>query len=572
MTYADLGNHLWQSSLFALAMWALTLALRGNRASIRYALWLAASLKFLLPFSLLVGLGAQFEWRTPQPVIGPAATAAAERISQPFERVRVTVHLPTRTARRTASLAPFVIWSTGAALVAGWWALRWWRIRRAAVTARPVNIDAPLPIRESDELMEPGVFGLFRPVLLLPRGIRERLTPEQLQAVLSHELCHVERRDNLAAALHMLVETLFWFHPLVWWIGRKMVDERERACDEEVLRRGNQPEVYAESILNVCKFYLESPLACTAGITGSDLKKRIESIMTQGFAANLTLARKALLAATAVAAVALPFLGGMLRAQTANSDKRFEVVSIKPSAEDMDRVMFNLQPGGGIRITGMAVRELIGIAFDVRDFQISGGPAWISTERYDITAKVPAGQERESGMLNEEERRRLRDDINERVRNLLVERFQLLTHWEKKDASVYALAQLPAGHKMKPVDVSGPGVRQHMRVGRGNIEGEGAAMEMLIQSLSRQLGRPVLDRTGLTGGFHLKLEWTPDPSESTGKGGAPGRAPGPPPPGAPGSAPSLFTALQEQLGLKLESTKGAVDQLFIDKIEKPSAN
>ena len=99
----------------------------------------------------------------------------------------------------------------------------------------------------ADSTLEPsGVFEFFRPVLLLPEGIAERLMREHLAAIVAHELCHVRSRDNLAAAVHMLVEAIFWFHPLVWWIGRRLVDERERACDEEVLRPGSEPEVYAE--------------------------------------------------------------------------------------------------------------------------------------------------------------------------------------------------------------------------------------------------------------------------------------------------------------------------------------
>jgi bla regulator protein blaR1 len=81
------------------------------------------------------------------------------------------------------------------------------------------------------------------------------LTSEQLKAIFDHELCHVECRDNLTALLHMLVEAIFWFHPLVWWVGARLVDERERACDEAVLQAGNAPEVYAEGILEVCKLY-----------------------------------------------------------------------------------------------------------------------------------------------------------------------------------------------------------------------------------------------------------------------------------------------------------------------------
>ena len=90
------------------------------------------------------------------------------------------------------------------------------------------------------------MFGVLKPVLLLPEGITDRLTPAQLNAVLAHEMCHVRRRDNLTAAIHMLVEAIFWFYPLVWWIRARLVEERERACDEAVLQSGSDAEVYAE--------------------------------------------------------------------------------------------------------------------------------------------------------------------------------------------------------------------------------------------------------------------------------------------------------------------------------------
>jgi hypothetical protein len=123
----------------------------------------------------------------------------------------------------------------------------------------------------------------------------------------------MKSRDNLAAALHMLVETFFWFHPLVWWIERRLVDERERACDEEVLRVVGEPEAYAQGILNVCKFYKQFPLACVSGVTGSNLKRRIEEIMTNRMIQRLGVGRTLLLAAACVAAIAAPIAFGMVR-------------------------------------------------------------------------------------------------------------------------------------------------------------------------------------------------------------------------------------------------------------------
>src|ERR1700732_3432129 len=103
---------------------------------------------------------------------------------------------------------------------------------------------------------------------------------------------HVRRRDNLFASVHMAVEAVFWFHPLVWWIGARLVQERERACDETVLSLGNEAHDYAEGILNVCKSYIESPLACVSGVTGSDLKKRLQAILTGRVPGGLNFGRK----------------------------------------------------------------------------------------------------------------------------------------------------------------------------------------------------------------------------------------------------------------------------------------
>jgi len=171
-----------------------------------------------------------------------------------------------------------------------------------------------VPVLSSSLLLEPGVFGIFRPVLLLPEKIVNRLSAPQLRSILAHEMCHVRRRDNLTAAIHMVVEAIFWFHPAVWWIGTRLVEERERACDEAVLELGNEADVYAQGILNVCKFYTESSMACMSGVTGSDLKRRIVRIMTEQTGRKLDLSRKLLLSVAAVMAVALPVIFGLVHA------------------------------------------------------------------------------------------------------------------------------------------------------------------------------------------------------------------------------------------------------------------
>ncbi|HEX4027043.1 MAG TPA: M56 family metallopeptidase, partial [Rhizomicrobium sp.] len=139
-----------------------------------------------------------------------------------------------------------------------------------------------------------------------------QLSPAEMDAILAHELCHLRRRDNLLAALHMLVEGLFWFNPLVWWIGRRLVEERERACDEAVVAAGIRPLVYAEGILKTCRFYVQSPLACASGVSGADLKVRLGAIMAQRPVMELHPAQGLLLMLASTAVVMLPLSAGMM--------------------------------------------------------------------------------------------------------------------------------------------------------------------------------------------------------------------------------------------------------------------
>src|SRR3954470_5317469 len=114
----------------------------------------------------------------------------------------------------------------------------------------------------------PGIVGTLRPVLLLPHQMREHLSLSEFAAVLAHEKHHLVRRDNLTALLHRLVQVLFWFHPLVWWIGERLVAERELACDEEVLNEGHAPDTYAQGILAVCEQHLQTRVQGMARATG----------------------------------------------------------------------------------------------------------------------------------------------------------------------------------------------------------------------------------------------------------------------------------------------------------------
>jgi beta-lactamase regulating signal transducer with metallopeptidase domain len=306
-------DHIWQSTLFAGCMGLLTLTLRDNSASIRYWLWFAASVKFLVPLSVLIAASGHPILPLPETVSGPLVVDAVLQLSQPFSAASPARAMTPETVLNVNTILP-TIWAAGFAAVMTMWLVRWSRINAAIRSAKPLSPTSPIPVpvKTSSSVMEPGLVGLWRPSILLPAGIETRLSKREMDTIFAHELCHMRRFDNLTAAIHMLVEASFWFYPLVWWLGARLIAEREHACDESVLASGRDPQTYAEGILKVCRFYLQSKLACASGVSGADLKKRVEAIMTHRPATRLSLARKSLLATSAAVAIALPVCAGLM--------------------------------------------------------------------------------------------------------------------------------------------------------------------------------------------------------------------------------------------------------------------
>lgn len=236
----------------------------------------------------------------------------------------------------------------------------------------------------------------------------------------------------------------------------------------------------------------------------------------------------------------------------------FEVASIKPANPDVPGTSIHFIPGGGLNITNMPLRGLVTFAYDVREFQVSGGPRWAETERFDIAARperASADRVEDPSKMTDAQLKTVQEQTRERLRALLVDRFQLVVHNEIKEQPIYAVVVAKNGSKLH--EAKELGSRQGMSTGRGRAQGFAAPMEMLAQSLSNQLGWPVVDKTGLTAKYDFVLEWTPD------MGAAGDVAP---------VGPTIFTALQEQLGLRLESQKGPVPNIVIDRVEKPSEN
>lgn len=560
-----LANHLWQSTLFALGAGLLTLLLSGNSARVRYWVWVATSLKFLIPLSVLFTFGATLGRRTLSEETTPKASLIVKEVAQPFQ---TPVFLPavTKAPPPAPNRIPTVIltiWACGSLGLLGSWALRWRRLRTTVRTGSPLQLELPVPAFSSSTLLEPGIFGIFRPVLILPEGILEHLTPAQLEAIVAHELCHVRHKDNLMGAIQMFVETVFWFHPVAWWVGRQMVEERERACDEEVARRGCEPRVYAEAILKVCKLYVESPLVCVSGITGSNLKKRIGTIMKNQGVKRMDLARKAAVALAALSAVCMPVVVGMMdtvmiRAQSVvppRTTPAFEVASIKQNLSASGRSSIRLT-NGRITMEDVTLKKVMLNAFgipDDREYALSG-PDWLTTDHWDIQATFPADTSPQQ--------------VREMLQALLVDRFKMRLHRETRQLPMYWLVIAKNGPK---IHAAADGIHA-VAAGEPKTSGQPGSfvatritMRHFADLLARQAGLPVVDSTNLEGVFDFTLNWSPaaDLKVSSAASSAAGDEPG----------VSIFTALQEQLGLKLESGKGPVEVLSVDSIEKkPTAN
>jgi bla regulator protein BlaR1 len=579
-------DHLWQSTLFVALVWLATLALRQNRARVRCWLWVAASVKFLIPVSALVGLGARFEWRAAPAIAQPAAAFVMDDVLA-LPMLASVVAAP---GARETSIVPWVLggfWVAGFLVVL----LRWWRewmpIRAARRAATPLSLDAAcdttgLRVLASPASFEPGVVGIWRPVLLIPEGLVERLTPRQLQALIAHERCHVRCHDNLFAAVHMLVEATFWFHPLVWWIERRLIDERERACDEAVLSAGSRPADYAQGILTVCRWSVGSPLPCVAGVTGSDLRRRIEVILRGGLGRPIGGGTRLALLLTGAACVGIPIVVGTVHAvpvitiaQGASVPVAFEVASVRANKSG-DRSALIQEPAGGFTATNVPLRLLITWAYQISDNQLLDAPDWIRAERFDIVARLdhdpPAVPRSEPG------NRRLA------LRALLTERFRLAVKRETREFAMYALVMARADGRPGPMltpsstDCSPEAVKARIsaaqpvaaagmcgsRFNTGRIRFGGYPISEFAKVFSPYNGRTVIDRTGLTGNWDFDLTFTADRPEPP--------PPGQEPPVIDPNGPSLLTAMQDQLGLKLESTKGRVDVLAVERVERPSEN
>jgi uncharacterized protein (TIGR03435 family) len=541
-------DHLWQSTVFVVIAWLLTLVLRNNAARVRYWIWLAASIKFLIPFALLTIVGNQFSWQNAAPVVqSNGFIAAFQQIAEPLMTPAIILRATPEQAFDPAVI--FVsLWIVGCVLLLARWSVSWVRVVSAVRSATPLAMQVPIVVKSSPVMSEPGVVGVVRPVLLLPEGISDRLNAQQMQAILAHELCHVRRRDNLTAAIHMLVEVLFWFHPVVWWIGARLIDERERACDESVVELGNEPQAYAEGILKVCQFYMESKLTCVAGVSGANLKKRVEAIMNNRIVAHLSFAKRALLATAAALTVAVPMGLGIVMspqagAQVASREATtFDQVSIQatvPPKTGPATAKWLIVKDGHFSAKKYPLRGLVAFAYDRHITQVVGGPEWCDSLLIDIEAT--------SNSVMEVTGADHRDIYRAMLRTLLADRFAIQLHTETRSLEAFTLTVGDGGSLLNATQSAKPdwlNTGGNSLADKSGITFHDASMKTLTDFLASYLGRPVFDRTNLTAKYVFRLE-------------------------RPFTADTMASLIDKQLGLKLESQMMSLEAMVIDSARPP---
>jgi uncharacterized protein (TIGR03435 family) len=345
-----------------------------------------------------------------------------------------------------------------------------------------------------------------------------------------------------------------------------------------VVRTFGEPQTYAEGIVNVCKRYVESPLVCVSGVSGSNVKNRIRDIMTNRAVAKLSMAKKAVLAGVGTVAVVAPILAQSVPRPSV-TEPRFEVASVKRATEASGRVRVgdqiwtsagaSFKPGGTFEAVNATLGSVIRLAYRLREFQTVGAPDWVDTDRFDIQARGPQGAVESDGPL--------------RLQSLLAERFALKVHRETRDRPIYALVLARANGSLGPrlrqsqvPSASGLGNNQCTPPGPPgpfNMRLCGVTMASLAELyLQMYTDRTIVNRTGLTGGFDLVINF--DNRRTVAGVGPAGGLPLSPQAAEPAAADtvSIFTALEEQLGLKLEPQTGPAEVLVIDHVEQPTPN
>ena len=553
-------NSLWQAAVVAARVWAALKFAKRINAATRYAIWWAV-LGVVLALPAAPRALAWWHMRAQAPQAAAVNRPAPARVTVPLIEDQ-----PAMVTLNTERSARWPLWIGG--LWAALCAYRLWQIGRSYVYLRGVKRRASvaqnagvgrLPeaaskretrLLLSRDVGSPMAVGFLHPAVILPEDLPAELAQPEMEHVLLHEAAHIARRDDWSNLLAKLLGAALALHPVAWWILRQIEREREIACDDWVVAKVGSARPYAESLarMSELRWARQAKTGSTHGKTqgealasgifggGSRLGERIELLLERGreFSAGVSKVRWVVSTIALFGCVMAASISPKLVA-FAQSRPAFEVASVKPSDPANRAWRAAVSPGGRYAATNMRVLDLIQRAYRVQPFQISGGPAWIGADRFDVTAKAADG---------------ISDDaLGLMLQTLLADRFKLKVHTALKEQSVYRLVAGKSGVKVRQMtDVNG--TEPAASVYSMRVIARKASMGWLSDFLAGELSAPVLDGTEMNGSYAWELNW--DPSDPEG--------------------PSLFTAVQEQLGLRLEAAKAPVEVLVIDHVEKPDAN
>jgi uncharacterized protein (TIGR03435 family) len=632
---AHLADVSIRSLLLALPAWAiLWLLRRRTTAALQHAVWTAVVCGMLALFAFSQAL-PRLPLRILTSPVAPARVSEPLIPSTLFEPAPEPSPLPApipATERRSIDWSAVAVYGYGAIAFAflAQYLTGMFLVRRLIASASPAPCGGENAVYESEFITVPATVGWLHPRILLPPEWHE-WDREKLDAVLAHEGAHVRRRDTLTALFARVNRCIFWFHPLAWMLERRLALLAEQACDESSVAALGDRTRYAHLLLEMASVVdgshgrLQYHALTMASRT--HIPRRIESLLQEGrtFSRGLAwtgwaavmlcgipvvcgagavdLEREPALLQLEMPKWATPKLPSaeVLFAQSrpsppepvsappaaqaqkpAPAPAKFEVASIKP-APGCVQPRPGAFPRGRLTIPCLTVQNMIQVSYGtygpIRNpgIRIMGGPAWYASDRFDLTAKA------------EDPNTSVEEMFGPMLRALLEDRFGLKAHREDRDLPVYVLTVARNGPKIQPLKEGGCTVLDYghppaprapgspvihycgtsASVRKGptqTIDTWGASVaDFLHASISRFLDRPVIDKTGLAGLYDFHLQFAPEDNQAS---PCSDNCASP----ADLAAPSLYTAFEDQLGLKLSAEMGPVEVLVIDHIDGPSEN
>jgi uncharacterized protein (TIGR03435 family) len=564
----------------------------------------AAVRALILTAAFGIVLGIPFaQWLMPERVLEvglpvrqstPVSSARQGTDPVPSPAVSDTTRAPVAVATApavTMDVIVPIIWLAGASVVALRLALAFQRLRRlrqtgtvwhdGTVAAVVRSTTRPVSVFLHAELAAPMTCGILRPAIGLPVDA-PGWAPRDLRRALIHEIEHVRRGDWLVQVLARIACTVYWFHPLIWIAERRLNLEMEHACDDAVVRT-SEGTAYAEQLLTMARRLRGLTSSVGLGMAGRrDLTKRVDAVLNplrsrasvRRASVGLTVATAALLAG-AMAPWQLASAQGVEEVRpipTALTGNRFESVAIRAGERDGSlAVSFDRGTGRflarNVSLLGLVSQAYAPVAtpdfmsgdpYELHDTHIMGGPDWMAHDRFVVEASAPASA--------------APAEIREMLRQLLYDSFDLFVRVERQETTAYRLMRArddaSLGPGLTPADRSCAQRWDTEGGGPGHIVRRCTTLAALAAdfTLAEALDGPVVDRTGVTGFFDVSVRYAPTDAElATIYGTTASQMPR-----EMMTRSRIFAAFEQQLGLKLERTRGAIYRLAIDYARRPT--